>query len=109
MRHTYFRHLTLQRKAALVFAAVWSLAFCLLFVPAALRIAPAQWSPFYALAAGIYSAAAVAALLVEILRVARPQLDIHNDALHFRWVALLTVFLLAVAAVGYLFTIDPQP
>ena len=107
--HTYFRHLTLQRKAALVFAAVWSLVFGLLFVPAALRLPPSQWSPYYTLAAGLYCAAAVAVLLVEVLRVAQPRLDIHTDAIHFRWVALLAVFLLAVAAVGYLYTIDPRP
>jgi hypothetical protein len=109
MRHAYFRHLTVRRKSALVFAAVWLAAFGVLFVPAALRIPPAQWSPYYTLAAGLYNAAALAVMLVEILRVARPQLDIHSDAIHFRWVGLLTVFLLALAATGYLFTIDPQP
>lgn len=99
------RQLSIRRKAALVFAAAWVLAFSVYFLPIASRTPPTDWAPWAVLLSGGYSAYAGAVIIIEILRMALPRLGIHDDEKHFHWVWIVSSFLFVCAALSYWLTI----
>ncbi|GEM_PF-5246347 len=99
MHTTSLRHVTVKRKAALLFAICWVIAFLFLFAPTATKTPPALWHPWAVILAVSYSAYAGAVFLVEILRLSTSRFGIRNDATHFRWVMIASLPLVAIAAV----------
>ena len=91
MATNHFGQLTLRRKLALGFAALWVIAFVVFVLPVVVGSASSTWKPAYLTLVGAFNAFAIGIVVLELVCLLLPA-KLNEEKYSFWAQALFGVF-----------------
>lgn len=104
MARSHFGQLTLRRKLALVFAALWVLVFVVFVLPVVVGSASSRWQPAYIILVGCFNAFAIGIAVLELVCSLFPA-KLNEEKYSF-WVQALFGVFFVIQTAAYLALIN---